>query len=41
VRGWRGRKAAFVSFIGFLLVLFTYLGLKYLPMALDSLHRYV
>lgn len=41
VRGWRGRKAASVSFIGFLLVLFTYLGLKYLPMALDSLHRYV
>lgn len=40
VHGWRGRKAAFVSFLGFLFVLFTYLWLKYLPLALDSLHRY-
>ncbi len=41
VHGWRGRKVAFVSFLGFLLVLFTFLGLKFLPMALESLHRYV
>lgn len=28
--GWRGRKTAFLSIIGFLLVLFTYLGIHYL-----------
>jgi cytochrome c-type biogenesis protein CcsB len=41
VHGWRGKRAAIVSFIGFLLVMFTYLGLKYLPIAMSSLHRYV
>ncbi len=41
VQGWRGKRAATLSFIGFLLVMFTYLGLKYLPIAVSSLHRYV
>ena len=41
VHGWRGKRAAIVSFIGFILVMFTYLGLKYLPMAFSSLHRYI
>jgi len=41
VQGWKGKRAAIVSFIGFLLVMFTYLGLKYLPVAVSSLHRYV
>ncbi|MDK2970493.1 MAG: hypothetical protein PWP23_248 [Candidatus Sumerlaeota bacterium] len=36
--GWSGRRAAIVSFIGFLGVLFTYLGVNYL---LPGLHSYV
>jgi cytochrome c-type biogenesis protein CcsB len=41
VHGWTGKRAAIVSFIGFLFVIFTYLGLKYLPIAVESLHRYI
>ncbi len=36
VRGWRGRRMAWMSLIGFVSVLFTYLGVNYL----DSLHSY-
>jgi cytochrome c-type biogenesis protein CcsB len=37
VRGWRGRRIAFMSMIGFACVLFTYLGVNYLP----GLHSYL
>jgi cytochrome c-type biogenesis protein CcsB len=37
VRGWRGRRIAWMSIIGFISVLFTYLGVNYLP----SLHSYM
>jgi cytochrome c-type biogenesis protein CcsB len=37
VRGWRGRRIAFMSIIGFACVLFTYLGVNYLP----GLHTYL
>jgi cytochrome c-type biogenesis protein CcsB len=36
VRGWRGRKMAWMSLAGFASVLFTYLGVNFL----DSLHSY-
>lgn len=36
--GWRGRKAAILSLLGFACVLFTYLGVNYL---LPGLHSYV
>jgi cytochrome c-type biogenesis protein CcsB len=36
IRGWRGRKIAYLSIIGFLAVLFTYFGVNYLP----GLHSY-
>lgn len=37
VRGWRGNRIAFMSIIGFACVLFTYLGVNYLP----GLHSYL
>ncbi|MCX7982292.1 MAG: c-type cytochrome biogenesis protein CcsB [Syntrophales bacterium] len=37
VRNWRGKKAAFLSLVGFACVLFTYLGVNYLP----GLHTYL
>jgi cytochrome c-type biogenesis protein CcsB len=36
-RGWRGRKAAVLSIIGFACVIFTFLGVNYL---LSGLHSY-
>ena len=36
-RGWRGRKTAILSIVGFLAVLFTYFGVNYL---LSGLHSY-
>jgi len=36
-RGWRGRSSAYFAVIGFLLVIFTYLGVSYL---LKGLHSY-
>jgi cytochrome c-type biogenesis protein CcsB len=36
VRGWRGRRMAWLALLGFASVLFTYLGVNYL----DSLHSY-
>ncbi len=36
IRGWRGKKIAILSIIGFMCVLFTYLGVNYLP----GLHSY-
>lgn len=38
VSGWRGRKAAYLVVIGFLVVLFTYLGTSFL---LPGLHSYL
>ena len=35
--GWRGRKAAWLSIVGFLAVLFTFLGVN---MLLGGLHSY-
>jgi ABC-type transport system involved in cytochrome c biogenesis permease subunit len=37
VRGWRGRRAAWVAILGFLSVLFTYFGVNFL---LSGLHSY-
>lgn len=37
MRGWRGRRAAWVSIVGFLSVLFTYYGVNFL---LSGLHSY-
>lgn len=36
MRGWRGKRIAILSIIGFICVLFTYLGVNYLP----GLHSY-
>ena len=36
IRGWRGRRMAWMALVGFAAVLFTYLGVNYL----DSLHSY-
>ncbi|MFA4916242.1 MAG: c-type cytochrome biogenesis protein CcsB [Syntrophales bacterium] len=37
IRGWRGKRMAIAAIIGFASVLFTYLGVNYLP----SLHSYL
>ncbi|SEM36948.1 cytochrome c-type biogenesis protein CcsB [Syntrophus gentianae] len=37
IRGWRGKRMAFMTVIGFASVLFTYLGVNYLP----GLHSYL
>jgi cytochrome c-type biogenesis protein CcsB len=37
VRGWRGKRMAILAIIGFVCVLFTYLGVNYLP----GLHSYL
>jgi len=37
VRGWRGKRIALMSIVGFACVLFTYLGVNYLP----GLHTYL
>jgi len=37
VRGWRGNRIALLSVVGFAAMLFTYLGVNYLP----SLHSYL
>jgi ABC-type transport system involved in cytochrome c biogenesis permease subunit len=36
--GWRGRRTAYMMILGFLLVLFTFLGVNFL---LKGLHTYV
>jgi ABC-type transport system involved in cytochrome c biogenesis permease subunit len=36
MRGWRGKRMAWLSLVGFASVLFTYLGVNYL----NSLHSY-
>jgi len=36
MRGWRGRRIAYLSIVGFVAVLFTYFGVNYLP----GLHSY-
>lgn len=38
ISGWRGRKAAYLVIVGFLVVLFTYLGVSFL---LSGLHSYL
>lgn len=38
VRGWRGRRTALLSVVGFASVIFTYFGVNYL---LEGLHSYV
>jgi ABC-type transport system involved in cytochrome c biogenesis permease subunit len=37
MRGWRGKKVAMVAVIGFIAVIFTYLGVNLL---LSGLHSY-
>ncbi|MFZ7104760.1 MAG: c-type cytochrome biogenesis protein CcsB [Peptococcaceae bacterium] len=37
LRGWRGKKAAYLSILGFLAVIFTFLGVSYL---LPGIHSY-
>ena len=36
LKGWQGRRIAWLALLGFLAVIFTYLGVNYLP----SLHAY-
>jgi cytochrome c-type biogenesis protein CcsB len=40
VKGWRGKKTAWMAIIGFAAVMFTYLGMHLLPSASDSAHVY-
>ena len=42
MRGWRGRRIAYLSIIGFAAVLITYFGVNYLPriFGVDGLHSY-
>jgi cytochrome c-type biogenesis protein CcsB len=42
MRGWRGRRIAYLSIIGFVAVLVTYFGVNYLPLifGVDGLHSY-
>jgi len=40
VKGWRGKKAAWLSIIGFAAIMITYLGMNILPTASQSEHVY-
>jgi cytochrome c-type biogenesis protein CcsB len=40
VRGWRGERASWLAIVGFLVVMFTYLGMGLLPTAEESAHVY-
>ncbi len=40
VRGWKGRRAAWLSILGFAVVVMTYIGVNYLPSAASALHAY-
>jgi ABC-type transport system involved in cytochrome c biogenesis permease subunit len=40
VRNWRGDRAAWLCLLGFSVVMFTYLGMKFLPTAEASAHVY-
>lgn len=40
VKGWRGKKAAWLSILGFVAILITYLGMNMLPTASQSEHVY-
>jgi cytochrome c-type biogenesis protein CcsB len=42
MRGWRGRRIAYLSIIGFAAVMITYFGVNYLPkiFGVDGLHSY-
>jgi len=40
IRGWKGKRAAFLNVAGFVAVIFTYLGMSMLPTAASSLHVY-
>jgi cytochrome c-type biogenesis protein CcsB len=37
--GWRGRKAAYISIVGFIFVLFTFVGVNLLPFGLHTYTR--
>lgn len=39
-RKWRGKRLAVVNILGFLVLVFTFLGLKYLPASNPSVHIY-
>ncbi|KPJ63153.1 MAG: hypothetical protein AMS15_01530 [Planctomycetes bacterium DG_23] len=41
VEGWQGKRACWLSILGFLALLFTYLGLNLLPTAWTSQHIYL
>ena len=41
IKCWNEKKLAWVVILGFSAVLFTYLGMEYLPTAEDSLHIYI
>lgn len=40
VKGWKGRRAAILSIIGFAVIIMTYIGVNYLPSAQSALHAY-
>ena len=41
VKGWKGKKAAWFAIIGFVAIIITFLGVTYLPSAMDSMHVYL
>ncbi len=40
VKGWKGKRAAWLAILGFLVVAMTYMGVNYLPSAASALHAY-
>lgn len=40
VKGWKGKRAAVLSIIGFAVIIMTYIGVNYLPSAQSTLHAY-
>lgn len=40
VKGWKGRRAALLSILGFIVIIITYIGVNYLPSAQGALHAY-
>lgn len=40
VKGWQGKRAAWLAIAGFAVVMFTYLGMELLPTSSDSAHVY-
>jgi cytochrome c-type biogenesis protein CcsB len=40
IKGWRGKKASWFAIAGFIAIVITFLGVNFMPAAMDSVHVY-